>query len=67
MAAGGTAERERNFELCPLRLGRTATGQQPMSVLPGDAELSGQIRDRKALATQECLPDRSFIAHGRRW
>jgi hypothetical protein len=67
MPTGRASERERDFELCPLRLRGPATCQQPVRVLPGDAQLSGQICDRKALATQECLPDLSFIAHGRRW
>jgi hypothetical protein len=42
MAALGGSERERRLELRALRLGRTASCQQPVRMLPGDTKLSRQ-------------------------
>jgi hypothetical protein len=63
----GGSEREDNLELGALCLRGTATGQKPVRVLPGDAELTCKVRDGKAFAPQECLPNSRFITHGRRW
>lgn len=52
-AAARASESERCLELRPLRLGRPAPGQQPVTMLPRDAELSRQIRDRQPLAPQK--------------
>src|SRR5438128_12341622 len=60
----GCSQGERSFEFGALRLGRTASGEEPMGVLPRDAELTGQIGDGQPLAPQKRLPDFVFIVHG---
>jgi hypothetical protein len=61
------SERERGIELGPLRFGVTAAGQQAVRMLPGDAEPTREVRDRKTFATEENLPNLDVTAHSPRW
>jgi hypothetical protein len=66
-SVGRGSECQRMFELGALRVDRATPREEPMRVLPRDAELSGEIRDGKPLSAEQRLPDTRFVAHGRRW